>query len=122
MEITYDKISSLVLHTEVQGTQVHVEFQAPNGEVVESRAAIRRENSLGSNVMRGVKRTAVQGARSSLMRMVRGILGGGFLGRIGSQTVSTVSTDYARNANQHQPSQREIENAVVDALDRKSVV
>jgi uncharacterized tellurite resistance protein B-like protein len=67
--------------------------------------------------MRNVKRTAANSARSSLTRIVRGILGGGFLGRIGSQTVGTVSREYG-NSSHSTPSQTEIENAIVDAFKR----
>lgn len=118
MDINYERISSLVVHQEVQGSQVLVEFQVPNGEVIESRATIRRDNSIGSSVMRNVKRTAANSARSSLTRIVRGILGGGFFGRLGSQTVSTVSREYTSGSHQSAPSQKEIENAVVDAFKR----
>ena len=117
MEITYDKIKSLIVHEEVRGSQVFVEFQTPGGEVIESRASIRRDNSVGSAVMRNVKRTAMTSARSSIGRMVRGILGGGFLGRIGSQTVNTASREMVGGRN-NEPSQKEIENAVVDAFKR----
>lgn len=117
MEITYESIKSLIIHQEVDGRQVFVEFQAPNGEVIESRATIKHDNSIGSTVMRNVKRTAMNTARSSLGRMVRGILGGGFLGRIGSQTLNTTSRSMV-NTNSSEPSQREIEEAVVDAFRR----
>jgi uncharacterized tellurite resistance protein B-like protein len=117
MEITYDKIKSLVLHHEVHGSQVHVEFQAPNGEIITSKASIRPSNTVGSAVMRNVKRTAMQSARSSLSSLVRGILGGGFLGRIGTSTVNTVSRGYTSNQ-AHAPSESDIEQAIVDAFKR----
>lgn len=118
MEITYDSIKSLIIHEEVNGRQVFVEFQAPNGEVIESRANIKQDTSVGSTVMRNVKRTAMNSARSSLGRMVRGILGGGFLGRIGSQAVNTTSREMVSPRGGHEPSQKEIEAAVVDAFRR----
>lgn len=119
MEITYSLIKPLIVHEEVQGSRVFVEFQQPDtGNFITAQGPIRRSNSVGSAVSRSVKRTAMQAARSSITRMVGSLFGGGFLGRTARAATSTAASEYSRNqtGRDNEPSQSEIEEAVVAAF------
>lgn len=119
MDITYDLIKPLIVHEEVQGSRVFVEFQQPDtGNFVTAQAPIRINRSVGSAVTRSVKRTAMQAARSSITRMVGSLFGGGFLGRTARAATTTAASEISRNQSQsaNAPSQDEIEAAVVAAF------
>jgi uncharacterized tellurite resistance protein B-like protein len=119
MDITYNLIKPLIVHEEVQGSRVFVEFQQPDsGNFVTAQGAIRRNSSIGSSIGRSVKRTAMQQARTSITRMVGSLFGSGFLGRTARAATSTAASEYTRSANQNSnaPSQDEIEDAVVAAF------
>ena len=92
MEITYELIQSLILSEEVNGSRMTCQFEVPGTqEVIESSASIKRDKGMMSQIQKRVTRTISSRARVSASRMVRGILGGGMLGRIGSQVVNTAS-------------------------------
>lgn len=119
MEITYNLIKPLIVHEEVQGSRVFVEFQQPDtGNFITAQGPIRQSNSIGSAVGRSVKNTAIQQARSTLTRMVGSLFGGGFLGRTARAATSTAASEYARNSSHsaNEPSKSEVEEAVVAAF------
>lgn len=119
MDITYNLIKPLIVHEEVQGSRVFVEFQQPDtGNFITAQGPIRRSNSVGSAVGRSVKRTAMQAARSSITRMVGSLFGGGFLGRTARVATSTAASEYSRShtSRDNEPSKDEIEEAVVAAF------
>jgi uncharacterized tellurite resistance protein B-like protein len=119
MEFTYDLIKPLIVHEEVQGQRVFVEFQHPHsGHFVEAQASIRRSNSVGAAVSRSVKQTAMQQARSSITRMVGSLFGSGFLGRTARAATNTAATEMVRSNREsaNAPGREEIEEAVVSAF------
>ncbi len=119
MDITYDLIKPLIVHEEVQGQRVFVEFQQPDtGNFVTAQGAIRRSSSVGSAIGRSVKQTAMQQARSSITRLVGSLFGGGFLGRTARVATSTAASEFTRSQSNraNAPSQEEMEEAVVAAF------
>ena len=97
-EITYELIQPLILSEEVNGSKMTCQFEVPGtGEVIEASASIKRDKGLKSQIQKRVTRTVTSRARVSASRMVRGILGGGMLGRIGSQVVNTASRDLTQD-------------------------
>ena len=88
-EITYELIQPLIISEEVNGSKMTCQFEVPGtGEVIEASASIKRDKGLKSQIQKRVTRTVTSKARVSASRMVRGILGGGMLGRIGSQVMN----------------------------------
>jgi uncharacterized tellurite resistance protein B-like protein len=120
MEITYNLIKPLIVHEEVQGSRVFVEFQQPDtGNFITAQGPIRRSSGgVGSAIGRSVKRTAMQQARSSLTRMVGSLFGSGFLGRTARAATSTAASEYSRSQSHsdNEPSKGDIEDAVVVAF------
>jgi uncharacterized tellurite resistance protein B-like protein len=119
MDITYKLIQPLIVDVEVKGSTVFVEFQQPEtGNFIESKAPIRRSNSMGSAIQRSLKQTAIQQARNSILRMAGSLFGSGFLGRTARAVTGTAANEYARNQGQqaNAPTQHEIEDAVVAAF------
>lgn len=119
-EFTYDQIKPLIVSEEVENRQVYVNFALPgSNEIHECRASIPRDTSVTSRVKQQVGRQVANQARRGLSQMLRGILGGGFLGRTASQVVNTSTRETARNMTQGGgPSQGQIEEAVVKAFQR----
>lgn len=118
MDFSYSQIKPLIVHEEVQGQRVFVEFQHPeSGAFIQATGSIRRGNSVASTVTRQVKRSLMQQARSSLMRTVGSLFGGGFLGRTARQVTSTASREMIGTGHStYTPSQSEIEAGVVAAF------
>ncbi len=119
MDITYNLIKPLIVHEEVQGSRVFVEFQQPDsGNFVTAQGPIRRSNSVGAAIGRSVKQTAMQQARMSITRMVGSLFGSGFLGRTARAATSTAAGEFSRSQSQRseEPSQSELEEAVVAAF------
>ena len=97
-EITYELIQPLIISEEVNGSKMICQFEVPGtGEVIEATASIKRDKGLKSQIQKRVTRTVTSKARVSASRMVRGILGGGMLGRIGSQVMNTASREMTQN-------------------------
>lgn len=115
-EITYSLIESLVINAEVEGRQVHCQFALPgSNEVSEASAVVKKERSMGSQVKKTVTRNVVNEVRRAASRMLRGLFGGGILGRTASQTVNTVSRGSAQGM-ANSVSKSEKEAAVVAAF------
>lgn len=120
MDFSYNQIKPLIVHEEVQGQRVYVEFQHPESGVhIEATGSIRKEKSIGAAVTRQVKRSFMQQARMTLMRSVGSLFGGGMLGRTARQVTSTASREVMsgnRGSGASAPTQSEIEAAVVSAF------
>ena len=115
-EITYDLIEPLIVSSEVNGRQVFCTFALPGSdEVFEADGIARQERNVGGQVKRQITRTLTNEVRRSASRMLRGLLGGGMLGRIGSQTVNTASREASRNITQGL-SKSEKQSAIVMAF------
>lgn len=115
-EITYDMIESLIVDTEVNGRQVFCTFGLPGSdEVFQGDARITAQRTVGGQVKRQVTRSLVNEARRTASRMLRGLFGGGALGRIGSQTVRSATNSAARDI-QSGPSKAEKREAIVRAF------
>lgn len=115
-QITYDLIEPLIVSSDVEGRTMVCAFGLPGSdEVFEADAPIRQERTVGSQVKRQLSRGLVNEVRRSASRMLRGLLGGGFVSRAASQTVNTAS----RSASQDLvsgPSKSDKQNAIVAAF------
>ncbi|MEM7040049.1 MAG: hypothetical protein AAF570_23965, partial [Bacteroidota bacterium] len=110
---TYEMIEPLIVFSEVEGRGLYVEFALPgSSEVVESKANIKRENSVGGKVKRRMAMVARNQVRRSATRAIRGALGGGMLGRMGSMSTSTAMREVKPGQG---PTAAEIENAHIEA-------
>ncbi len=116
MEITYEMIAPLIVHQEIEGRNMIVEFETPDGEVVSSSAPIKQGSNVQGVVAREASRVAKRQARRVSSRLVRGALGGGMMGRIGSRVVRTSTRETMRNTNFF--SQGDKEAAIVAAFKR----
>lgn len=118
MEITYDLIQSLIVSSEAQGSRMNCEFEVPGtGEIISSTASIRRDKSITGQIKQRVTRTMTSRARVTVSQMMRGILGGGMLGRIGSQVVNTASRGVTQDLTRGYSSS-EKEAAIVEAFQK----
>jgi hypothetical protein len=116
MEITYNLIQPLIIKEDANGGKMECEFEVPEtGEVVPSKVSIRRDRSMAGQIKSRVTRTVTNRARTSVSRMVRGFLGGGMLGSIGSQVVNTGSRELTQDLTRGF-SDREKQAAVVEAF------
>ena len=118
MEITYELIQSLVISAEADGSKMVCEFEVPESqEVIPSSAMIKRDKSVAGQIKQRVTRTVTSRARVSTSRLVRNILGGGMLGRIGSQAVNTATRGVTQDLNRGYSSD-EKEAAIVEAFSK----
>lgn len=112
-ELTYDLVAPLVARSESTGDQVRVVFQCPvSGD--EIAASARIAESGGSALKREVKQTFWRHARWSLSRMMYSVFGYGVGGAVGSAVADTAGA--MGQANQHQPTEAELKEAIVDAF------
>jgi len=119
MDFSYEEISKYVLDYQIDGNRVVVEFQNDAGEVFDSSAIIKRSKTITSQVSKKVGRMAKSQARRHASRMVRSALGGGMLGRIGSQVVrSGVNSVETPGGDNH--SQENINEAIAKSFRRVS--
>lgn len=115
-EVTFDQIESLIVSSDVQGRKIYVTFALPGSdEVVEAEANISRTNTVAGQVGRQFKRQAVNEVRRGLGRMLRGILGGGMLGRTARTVVNTATRETSRNV-VNLPSKKDKQEAIVAAF------
>ena len=117
MELTYEMIKPFIVHSEVEGNKIIVEFETPSGEIVSSSASIKRSKSIQGQVTRQVGRVAQRQARRVASRLVRGALGGGMMGRLGSRAVRTGTRESMKNMTTMH-SQKDKEEAMVTAFRR----
>lgn len=85
-QIAYDNIEPLIASLEARGRSVIVQFQCPaSGQQVPSRATLapKAQNRMAQTA----KRTAMYEARRAVGSMLRGVFGGGMMGRMASQMV-----------------------------------
>lgn len=119
MDFSYEEVSHYVLDYQIDGNRVVVEFQNEAGEVFESSAVIKRSNTLTNKLQKKVGRMAKSQARRHASRVVRSALGGGMLGRLGSQVVrSSVSSVDMPGENNH--AQGDVNDAIGKAFRRVS--
>ncbi|MEO1450379.1 MAG: hypothetical protein AAFV07_12680 [Bacteroidota bacterium] len=122
MHISYDMIAPLLVHAEQEGSQMFVEFEVPGtGEVIASRASLRRSNTVKSQITRTVTRNLSNQLRRSASRALRSALGSGFLGRTASSVLNTTTRQASRNFTQSQGySQEDKEAAILAAFEKVS--
>ena len=115
-EITFELIEPLVIHTEVEGTKVFVEFRIPGtDEVIESDSTMKRGKDTKSKVKQQVKRQVARGAQRAATRMMRQALGGGMVARTANMAMRTGSRDMIK---QSEFGNAEKEEAIVAAFIR----
>lgn len=116
MEITYAHIEQLIVRQEVDGSMVHCEFRTPKGQILESSARIRRSRSMEGRMKRKVTQLVTNRTRQQVSRMARSLLGGGMLGRIGSQLIRESSSNESLGINNH--TNEEKRTAVLEAFQK----
>lgn len=115
---TYDQIKPLIVSEEADGRTMHAEFALPGSDqIFESSAGIRKSRDVGSVVKQQVSRSVVNEVRRGVGRLLRGLLGGGIVGRTARTVVNTSTRETARNVT-NAPSTKDKENAVVEAFAR----
>lgn len=115
MEITYASIRTYILEEKVEGTRVYCKFQVDN-EVFESLGYIKSDARDGTaRVTRVVKNTALGRIRSSVLRILRSAVGGGF----GATVVSMAGNEaFRQGTDGMRHSKKEKEQAVVGAFEK----
>ena len=118
MNYTFDQIAPLILNTYVDKSKMICEFEVPGTEkVIQSSANIKRERTVTSDIKRAVTRNVTNQVRRSVSRLVRNVLGGGMIGRIGSQTVNAATRSTTRDLTRGF-SNSEKEQAIVEAFNK----
>lgn len=113
-EFTYEQIEPLLVFQEVSGSSVYCEFALPgSNDIFESKSAIKRSNGVQQKVKRRMAMVAKNQARRVASRTIRGALGGGALGRMGSVGINTASREVRPGQG---PTQSDIEAAIVNAF------
>ena len=120
MDFSYEEIAKYVLDYEIDGNRVIVEFQNDAGEVFDSTAVVKRSKTITDQVAKKVGRMAKSQARRHATRMVRSALGGGMLGRIGSQVVRGQVNDTLSGASDSSHSEADIQDAIAKSFRRVS--
>lgn len=118
VELTFELIEPLIIHTEMQGTKVFVEFRIPGtDEVIESDSNMKREKSTKGRMKQVVKRTMANNARRTATRMMRQALGSNMISRSASMAMNAGSRDLVRQA---QFGKAEKNEAIIQAFVRVS--
>ncbi|MDX1908539.1 MAG: hypothetical protein SF053_15995 [Bacteroidia bacterium] len=118
MSLSIEYIQPLLVYAEEEGSRMRCGFRALDStEVIESSGTLRRINDLQSNVSRMVKRQVSNQLRVEASRMLRSVLGGGFLGRTGAMILNTTTRNVTQNAI-NTFSDEEREAAIVEAFTR----
>jgi uncharacterized membrane protein YebE (DUF533 family) len=113
--MSYEDIQQYVQDTQIEGSQVICTFLTPSGETVESSARIRKSDSIKGTLQRKTTRMVGNKAKREASRMVRGILGGGMMGRLGSSTVRSLMKD---TGSQFQYTEEEKQEAILAAFEK----
>lgn len=98
MDLPYSEIEKYLVNYEISGGKIFCEFQSPSGEIFESSAPIKASKTVVSEVQKQVARVAKQQARRQAGRLIRGVLGGGMMGRIGSKVARGSISDIGENS------------------------
>ena len=115
-EFTYEMIEPLIAFQETDGRSVIVEFALPgSNDVFESKASIKKSTDVGSKVKRRLAQVGRSQARMLATRAIRGAIGGGIVGRLGTSACQTASQEVKPGEG---PTEDEIQAAIVDAFMR----
>lgn len=115
MEVTYESIRPYILEETVDGSKVMCKFEI-EGQTFESSTNIKTNSKDGkARVTRMVKNTALGRLRSTVLRVLRRAVGGGFAGT----AVSMAGNEAMRQGTDGMKfSKKETEEAVVRAFER----
>ena len=114
--LTYDNISPLIVDLQTQGRTVNVVFQCPeSGERVNARHYFRQTNSTTSRMSQTAQRSLMYSVQRSLSGLIRGILGGGVLGRAAGD-MARQGVYEAQRQRSNSLSGKEQKQAVVEAF------
>lgn len=115
-EFTYQMIEPLIVFQETDGRNVYVEFALPGSQdIIESKGSIKKGNDVGSKVKRRVAMVARGQVRTMATRAIRGVVGGGIVGRLGTAAFQTASQEVRPGEG---PTEDEVQAAIVDAFMR----
>lgn len=118
LKITYEMIEPLIVHQEIEGRRIFLEFALPGSdEVHEASGSIRAGRDVGSRVRKRMTMVARNQARRSATMAIRSAVGGGVAGRMSSMAVSTA----AREAKPGEgPTKKEIRESIVNLFEKVS--
>ncbi|BDS13503.1 tellurite resistance TerB family protein [Aureispira anguillae] len=118
MEITYESIRPYILEEKVEGSKVLCKFQIDN-QVFESAGYIKMANNDGkARVTRMVTNTALGRLRSTVLRVLRKAVGGGFAGT----AVSMAGNEVMRQGTDgFKHSKKDKEKAVIAAFEKIAI-
>lgn len=118
MEITYESIRPYILEEKVESSKVLCKFQVDN-QVFESVGYIRTDNKDGkARVTRMVTNTALGRLRSTVLRVLRKAVGGGFA----ATAVSMAGNEAMRQGTEgFKYSRKDKETAVIKAFEKISL-
>lgn len=115
MEYTYQSIEELLVDSSVEGQIMICQFRIPGtDEVIESRSAIKRSNSVKNKMVDTVKDSLMMEVRRSVFGIIRNTLGYGVVGRISSSVASSVLSQSGMGAAGF--SAEEKQSAIVEAF------
>ncbi len=115
---TLEQIEPLIVTQEVDNRTLYIEFALPGSdEIYDVSYTIKKSRDVGSKIKDRATRTGVMYARRGAVRAVRSGLGGGIAGRMIGQTMNQASREIKPGQG---VSQKEIDNAIVEAFEKVS--
>lgn len=85
MDISYEKLANNIVEENAEGGTMHVVFKCPlTDKSFEASAQMRAASGVGARVKQRAKREFLYQAKMSIVRGLRGLFGGGKVGRVAS--------------------------------------
>lgn len=120
MNYSYTDIEQYLVNYQIDGKQIHCEFQTPNGEVYDSTAPISATKTAGSEIQKQVTRVIAQQAKRQTNRLIRSALSG-TMGRIGGKVARGMMSGVGRDdSSEESYTAADKEEAIVKAFSRVS--
>lgn len=118
MELTYDQVEQYLVNFEIEGSKIFCEFETPDGEIIESSAILNKTKTIRDQVAKKASRVVKSQARRQASRMIRGALGGGMVGRMGSSILRGSMKDMGSGMLESDFTESDKQDGIVKAFSR----
>lgn len=89
-EVTYDQLKNNVVEEKVNGATMHVTFKCPSTDkTFDASAPMPRKDGVGARMKTKAKNEMLYAAKRGFRRLLRGVFGGGAVGRAASNVGSS---------------------------------
>lgn len=118
MQLTYDQVEQFLVNFEIEGSKIFCEFKTPDGEILESSAILNKTKTIKDQVAKKATRVVKSQARRQASRMIRGALGGGMVGRMGSSILRGSMKDAGSGMLESDFTESDKQDGIVKAFSR----